>query len=107
MDSSAQSRAMVRAALADKVDMLARELPRLSPVHMAYAVDDIRREANGYRLDTLATLASKLERAIATSPSAAVVLPYLEAMGDALEYDEVSPDRQAALLASVSIRLHR
>lgn len=106
MDSFSQSRAMVRAALADKVDTLARELPRLSPTHMAYAVDDIRREAHGYRLDTLATLASRLERAIATSSSAAVILPYLEAMGDALDCDDVPPARQAALLASVSLRLH-
>lgn len=106
MESFAQSRAIVRAALAEKVDTLARELPRLTPVRMAYAVDDIRREAHGYRLDTLATLASRLERALARSTSAAVVLPYLEAMGDALECDDVAPARQAALLASVSLRLH-
>lgn len=106
MDSFSQSRAMIRAALAEKVDTLARELPRLSAAHMAYAVDDIRREANGYRLDTLATLASRLERAIATSSSAAVILPYLEAMGDALDCDDAPPACQAALLASVSLRLH-
>lgn len=106
MDKLAQSRAVVRAALAEKVDMLARELPRLTPITVAYAVDDIRREARGCRLDTLAELASGLEREMGASPNVAVVLPYLEAMGDALECDELSPAVQAALLASVGLRLH-
>ena len=37
-----------------------------------------------------------------------IILPYLEAMGDALACEEatVPPAQQAALLASVGIRLH-
>ncbi|MES2288700.1 MAG: hypothetical protein V4530_03100 [Pseudomonadota bacterium] len=106
MDRNAESRAVARAALADKVDMLARELPRLSPVRIAYAVDDIRREACGYRMDTIAVLASRLEREMAGAVGVAAALPYLEAMGDALDCDDLAPARQAALLASVSLRLH-
>lgn len=106
MDRLAQSRAVARAALAGRVDQLARDLSRTPPARLAHIVDDIRRAANDHQLGTLAALASGLERAMAASPGATVVLPYLEAMGDALEYDDMPPAMQAALLASVGVRLH-
>ena len=102
------TRVMARTALADRIDMLGRELSHLSHSRIAFAVDDIRREARRSRFETLALLASGLERAMASSGGATIVLPYLEAMGDALACEEatVPPAQQAALLASVGIRLH-
>jgi hypothetical protein len=96
--------------LAERIDTLGRELSHLSASRIAFAVDDIRREARGAQMDALATLASGLERAMATSGGNAVVMPYLEAMGDALEgYGtgaKLSAAAQASLLASVGLRLH-
>lgn len=110
MNLNADTRAVVRAQLAERIDMLGRELSHLSASRIAFAVDDIRREARGAQMDALATLASGLERAMATSGSNAVVMPYLEAMGDALEgYGKsatLSAAAQASLLASVGLRLH-
>jgi hypothetical protein len=106
MSLNADTKAVVRAQLADRIDMLGRELSHLSQSRIAFAVDDIRRDARSARLDTLATLASRLERAMATSGGAAIVLPYLEAMGDALDCESLPPAAQASLLASVSVRLH-
>jgi hypothetical protein len=105
---NAETRSFVRARIAARIDTLGRELSHLSPARIAFAVDDIRREARDARMETLATLASGLERAIATSGGTAVVLPYLEAMGDALECDgkRLPPAAQASLLASVGLRLH-
>lgn len=110
MGLNADTRAVVRADIAARIDMLARELSHLSPSRIAFAVDDIRREARGAQMDALATLASGLERAMATSGGNAVVMPYLEAMGDALEgygnRDSLPAAAQASLLASVGLRLH-
>ena len=102
------TRAIVRTALADRIDMLGRELSHLTHARIAFAVDDIRREAHRSRFETLALLASGLERAMATSGGTTIVLPYLEAMSAALACEEVTvpPAHQAALLASVGIRLH-
>jgi hypothetical protein len=104
MGTCTETRAMVRAQLADRIDLLGRELAHLTPSRVAFAVDDIRREARGHRMDAVATLASGLERAMATTGGTTVVIPYLEAMGDALACD--SEAATAALLASVSVRLH-
>lgn len=110
MSLRADAKAVVRAQLAVRIDTLGRELSHLSPSRIAFAVDDIRREARGARMDALATLASGLERAMATSGGNAVVMPYLEAMGDALEgygtCDSLPAAAQASLLASVGLRLH-
>jgi len=110
MSLTADTRAVVRAQLAERIDTLGRELSHLSASRIAFAVDDIRREARGAQMDALATLASGLERAMATSGGNAVVMPYLEAMGDALEsYGQsvrLSAATQASLLASVGLRLH-
>ena len=110
MGLSADTKAVVRAQLADRIDTLGRELSHLSPSRIAFAVDDIRREARAAQMEALALLASGLERAMATSGSNAVVMPYLEAMGDALEgygeSDSLPMAAQTSLLASVGLRLH-
>ena len=101
-----ETQAIVCATLAQRIDVLARELPHLSVSRIVFAVDDIRREARGARMDAVAALATGLERAMATSKGTAVILPYLDAMSDALACKTSVPGRQEALLASVSIRLH-
>ncbi len=110
MSLNADTKAVVRAQLAARIDLLGRELSHMTSSRIAFAVDDIRREARGARMDAVATLASGLERAMATSGGNAVVMPYLEAMGDALEgygdCDSLPPAAQASLLASVGLRLH-
>jgi hypothetical protein len=114
MTCNADTKAIVCARLAARIDTLGRELSHLSPSRIAFAVDDIRREARVAQLEALAVLASGLERAMATSGGNAVVMPYLDAMGDVLEaygvrYGKSEPlpaAAQAALLASVGLRLH-
>lgn len=106
MGLNADTRAIVRAQLADRIDMLGREFSHLSQSRIAFAVDDIRRDARSAQLDTLAKLASGLERAMATSGGTAVIMPYLEAMGDALDCDSLPAAAQTSLLASVGVRLH-
>ncbi len=106
MGISADSIAMVRARLADRIDLLAREASHLSVSRIAYAVDDIRREARASKLETLASLASGLERALATSDGTAALLPYLEAMSESLDVGAATGGYQPALLAAVGIRLH-
>ncbi len=99
---------MVRANLADRIDQLGRDLSHLTPSRVAFAVDDIRREALGAGMEVLAVLASRLERRMATADGTRAAMPYLEAMSDAVSIDEsrVAPAQMAALLASVSVRLH-
>lgn len=106
MGLNADTKAVVRAQLANRIYMLGRELSHLSQSGIAFAVDDIRREARMAQMETLATLASGLERAMATSGGVTIVMPYLEAMGDALECDSLPAAAQASLLASVGVRLH-
>ncbi len=106
MGLNADTKAVVRAQLAQRIDTLGRELSHLSQSRIAFAVDDIRRDARSAQLDTLATLASGLERAMATSGGTAFIMPYLEAMGDALDCDNLPSAAQASLLASVGVRLH-
>lgn len=106
MSISSDTKAAVRAQIADRIDMIGREVTHMSSGRIALLVDDIRRDARSVRLDTLATLASGLEHAIATSAGAVVVLPWLEAMGDALDGEVLPPSAQASLLASVGLRLH-
>jgi hypothetical protein len=103
---NAETMAVVKTQLADRIDILAREASHLTTSRIVHAVDDIRREARACRLDALATLASGLERALATSGGDAVVLPYLEAMSDALDCATMPKDVSAAFLASVGVRLY-
>jgi hypothetical protein len=102
----AEAKQAVRADLCDRIDRLARELPHLKARTLAAAVDDIRRIARHNELLPLAELARKLESAIADSSSAMMVLPFLEAMGDAVGCERVDPAATQSYLASVGLRLH-
>lgn len=96
----------VRADLCDRIDRIARELPHMDRGTLAFAVDDVRRAARANGHDAVAELARGLEHAIADSGGATIVLPFLEAMSDAVGCDSVDPRVAQAFLASVELRIH-
>ena len=106
MGLGAEAKLAVRAALCDRIDRLARELPHIKACTLAAAVDDIRRVARNNDMLPLAELARGLENAIAHSGGATMVLPFLEAMGDAVGCDSIDPAAAQSYLASVGLRLH-
>jgi hypothetical protein len=82
----------VKAELGDRIDRLARELPHINACQLSAAVDDIHRIARNNKLMTLADVTRGLENAIADSGGAAMVLPFLEAMGDAVDDENAQDD---------------
>lgn len=96
----------VKLELAARIDRIAIELPHMNAARLAFAIDDIRRTAAAHDLRPLAALSRGLENAIAESYGAAMVLPYLEAMRDAVECESIDPTVAASFLASVGLRLH-
>ena len=97
---------VAKAELSDRIDRLAMELPHLTASRLAYAVDDIRRLASNHDLRALAELARGLENAIAESSGATMVLPFLEAMSDAVTCESMDPAVATSFLASVGLRIH-
>lgn len=106
MGMGAEAKLAVRAELCERIDRLAHELPHITSSRLAFAVDDIRRIACNNDLHPLAELARGLENAIAGSRGSMVVLPFLEAMSDAVGCDSVDPAVAQSFLASVGLRLH-
>lgn len=110
MNLQADARSIVRARLVGRIDTLRHTHPGLSRRRLAFAVDDIRREAGSVQMDAVVSLASGLQRATATPAGNAPLMPYLDAMLDALDgysgCDRLSRDAEAALLATVGLRLH-
>jgi hypothetical protein len=100
------ARSQVKHELSARIDRIAMELPHMSAAKLAYAVDDIRRTAANHDLRPLAALARGLENAIAESHGAAMVLPYLEAMSDAVTCESIDPAVASSFLASVGLRIH-
>lgn len=91
MGLGAEARLAVKADLGGRIDRLARELPHINASTLSAAVDDIHRVARNNDLLPLAELARDLENAIADSGGAAMVLPFLEAMGDAIDAETNRP----------------
>jgi len=106
MSLGTETRAIARVDLSNRIDALALALPHMTSRRLAFAVDDIRRTAARHDLRPLAELARGLENAIAESSGATMVLPFLEAMSDAVACDSVDPAVAASFLASVGLRLH-
>jgi hypothetical protein len=88
MGLGAEAKLAVKAGLCDRIDRLARELPHIDACRLASVVDEIGRIARDNDLRQLADLARGLENAIVDSGGAAMVLPFLEAMGDAIDDDD-------------------
>jgi hypothetical protein len=106
MGMGADARLVVKAELSNRIDSLAKALPHMSASSLAFAVDDIRRTATNHDLRALAELARGLENAISESSGATIVLPFLEAMSDAVMCESIDPAVAASFLASVGLRLH-
>lgn len=106
MGLGTQTKLAARACLSERIDRLAHELPHMKPGVLAFAVDDIRRIARDNDMIAVAELARSLENAIAGSSSATVVLPFLEAMSDAVGCDSIDAAAAQSFLASVGLRLH-
>ena len=106
MTLGAEARVAVKAELCERIDRLARELPHMNASRLGFAVDDIRRIARSNGMWPLAELARGLENAIAGSGGSTVILPFLEAMRDAVGCDSVDPHVAQSYLASVGLRLH-
>jgi hypothetical protein len=106
MSLAAEAKLAVQSELCERIDRLARELPHLKACTLAAAVDDIHRVARNNNLRPLAELARGLENALTESDGAAVALPFLEAMGDAVGCDSIDPAAAQSYLASVGLRLH-
>lgn len=106
MGMGADARLVVKAELSNRIDRLAMELPHMTTSSLAFAVDEIRRTAASHDLRPLAELARGLENAISESSGATMVLPFLEAMSDAVTCESIDPSVAASFLASVGLRLH-
>ncbi len=106
MGLGTDARTSAKIDLANRIDRIALELPHMTPSKLAFAVDDIRRTAADHDLRPLAALARGLENAIAESSGATMVLPYLEAMSDAVTCESIDPAVASSFLASVGLRIH-
>lgn len=106
MGMGADARLVVKADLSRRIDSLAKALPHMTASALAFAVDDIRRIANNHDMNALAELSRGLENAISESSGATMVLPFLEAMSDAVDCESIDPAVAASFLASVGLRLH-
>lgn len=106
MGLETDGRLIVKAELCDRIDRIVRELPHMSAGTLAFAVDDIRRLARANRHDAVAELARGLEHAIAESSGATMIIPFLEAMSDAVGCESVDPAVAQSFLASVGLRIH-
>ena len=106
MDIASETRTIARLQLAQRIDAVARECLSMTPARLAFAVDDIRREAYTCRFAAVAALASGLERAMARSAGSTIVIPFLQAMGDAVASDDDTPGAATAWLGAVGMRLN-
>jgi predicted transcriptional regulator len=106
MGMGADARLVIKAELSRRIDSLAKALPHMTSISLASAVDDIRRIATNHDMNALAELSRGLENAISESSGATMVLPFLEAMSDAVDCESIDPAVAASFLASVSLRLH-
>lgn len=95
----------VRQDLHGRIATLARDAGRLSNVQLVEGVDTIRNIANRYGFSTVASLAGRLESALGRHVGSASLLIWLDALDDAVTLEPMRSPAQAALLASVALRV--
>ena len=78
---------------------------RIDRKSLAEGVDAIRSIAHSSGFGTVATLAGRLESALAREVAGATVHCYLDALGDAVKLEPIRSSAQQALLASVALRV--
>lgn len=95
-----------QAQLCDRIDRLAIEVPHLSVSRLAHEVDQLRRIATDYGLSPVADIARGLERALAGSEGGVVIMPFLEAMRDAVGCERLDAATSRTYLAAINQRLY-
>jgi hypothetical protein len=95
----------IRQELHGRIATLARNKARLTRVEMVEGVDSIRTIANAYGFATVASLAGRLESALGRDAAPATLLVWLDALDDAVTLEPMRSPAQAALLASVALRV--
>lgn len=78
---------------------------RIDRRRLAEGVDAIRCIAHSNGFATVATLAGRLESALAREAAGATLHCYLDALGDAVKLEPIRSSAQQALLASVALRV--
>lgn len=95
----------VRHDLHGRITDLAREAHRLSRREQVERVDSIRSIATTYGFATVASLAGRLESALGRDSAPATLAAWLDALDDAVTLEPMRSPAQAALLASVALRV--
>lgn len=96
----------VKAQLCERIDRIAGEASHMTLARIADEIDNIRRTATSYGIDSVADLAHALESAMAQSGSMVAIHSYLEAMRAATECDRVDHAAASTFMASVNQRLY-
>lgn len=95
----------IRAGLCDRIDMIARDLPRLRLDQLGASIDEIRRIALQNGMEPVVRIARGLESAIAENGRGAMILPWLDTMRDACGCERCDEEASAAYLAAINIRM--
>lgn len=95
----------VRHDLHGRIAGLLRDCPRLSRRQLVEEVDSIRSIANSYGFATVSSLAGRLESALGRDAAPATLQLWLDALDDAVTLEPMRSPAQAALLASVALRI--
>lgn len=95
----------VRHDLHGRITALARDAHRLSRRELVEGVETIRSIANSYGFSTVSNLAGRLESALGRDAAPATVMTWLDAIDDAVTLEPMRSPAQAALLASVALRV--
>lgn len=95
----------LRQDLHGRIAALTRDKGRLTRIEIVEEVDAIRSIANAYGFATVANLAGWLESALGRDATSATLLAWLDALDDAVTLEPMRSPAQAALLASVALRV--
>lgn len=95
----------VRQDLHRRIAALTRDAGRLSTVQLVEGIDTIRHITNSYGFGTVANIAGRLESDLGRDGGASTLLVWLNALDDAVTLEPMRSPAQAALLASVALRV--
>lgn len=96
--------AAIRGDLHARIAAVAASGAMLAPHLLVERIDEIRSVALAGGFGAVAGIAGRLESALARGGAGATLLPYLDALDDAVTLEPVREGAQAALLASVAVR---
>lgn len=105
MVMSEKRASQVRQELHGRIAALAQGGRQMSHIELVERIDAVRSIARSYGFATVCSLASRLESALARDSSPSTLLCYLDALDDAVTLEPMRSPAQAALLASVALRV--